>query len=81
MTIAIGIAIYLGISFLVCFAFGSSVKRYRADSMGISLEEDTRLQDEAQLAYLRGETINVIDHPYRSRAERLMGLPSVANEV
>lgn len=56
-----GWIIYIVLCIVVPPAFGASIKRYRADSLGISLEEDTRLQDEAQMAYLRGETINVID--------------------
>lgn len=62
MTIASVIIIWLGLAFLFCAAIGANMKRYRAASLGISEEEDTRRQDEAQMHYLRtGETLNVID--------------------
>lgn len=62
MTIAFGITAYLVLSFLFCWAVGSGMKRARAHDLGISLDEDTRRQDEAQLHYIRtGDTINVID--------------------
>lgn len=56
------ITIWFILAFVVCAIFGAGAKQYRADSLGISLEEDTRRQDEAQLHYIRtGEAINVID--------------------
>lgn len=62
MEIALWTAAYLALSFVVCVKVGTAAKQYRADGLGISLEEDSRLQDEAQLHYIRtGESINVID--------------------
>lgn len=62
MNIALVILAYLAISFLVCWAMGNGMKRTRAMSLGISLDEDTRRQDEAQLEWLaRRRAINTDD--------------------
>jgi hypothetical protein len=55
-------AAYLALCFCICSAIGRGIKNTRAMSLGISLEEDTRRQDEAQLEYIRsGKSINVCE--------------------
>ena len=64
------VAYYLIFSAITCLILGAAIKNKRCADMGISHEEDQRLQDEAQMHYLRtynretgrGETINVIDN-------------------
>ncbi len=67
----IGIAYYLIFSLITCLLLGAAIKNKRCADFGISHEEDQRLQDEAQMHYLR--TGKPID-PYKSRTERMMGL-------
>ena len=63
------VAYYLIFSMITCLILGAAIKNKRCADMGISHEEDQRLQDEAQMHYLRtynretgrGEAINVID--------------------
>lgn len=70
------LAVYGVLCLVVPIWLGTAIKKHRAVN---GLEEDTRLQDLAQMHYLRtGECLNVVDEPVDprrlSRAERIMGL-------
>jgi hypothetical protein len=56
------IAYYFIFSAIVSLVLGAAIKNKRCADLGISHEEDQRLQDEAQMYYLRtGKCLNVID--------------------
>ena len=64
---------YIVLCIVVPPALGASIKRYRAECNGMTLDQDTALEDEAQMYYLKhGKPMPV--SIYKSRAERIMGL-------
>ena len=67
------LGIYIALCIIVPIWLGTSMKRYRADCNGMTLDQDTMLEDEAQMYYLKhGKPMPV--EVYKSRAERIMGL-------